>query len=398
MFSHSPDSLHDKRHSNSKRWSAVAGAMFLTLSMVWGSPAVSAQEGVSVEDVGEEDAQQEGADDSEETAGADQEGGESAQEESEEGAVSEDDADDSEETTEETETTETDEETTETETTEETTETETSVTTVQSDCTEDLGTLTEGLITREGTTSTECTRYLPQGYSFVIDIGDDSGEGSAKAFTFTLDTPMNLTITHKPGKDFDSADEPFMQLIEGHHGHETPIGTRLYRAMNVHTPTVIPLQVGIALRPGAYTIQLANWQWQHGGAFTYRLTIDAAVPSPSADYSSPLVLAPGVFKSTYPENYTDPIGDYDIYTPGPDDVDVHWWLSGDDAASFTISSEGEVNFATQPDYETPTDYYADNIYNFTVYVSRGTSTGDLDVEITVTDYDEDWTSDEPGGL
>src|SRR5262249_31418223 len=44
-------------------------------------------------------------------------------------------------------------------------------------------------------------------------------------------------------------------------------------------------------------------------------------------------------------------------------------LSGPDAGKFQISATGVLTFVTAPDYESPTDVGADNVYNVTVTVS-----------------------------
>jgi hypothetical protein len=52
-------------------------------------------------------------------------------------------------------------------------------------------------------------------------------------------------------------------------------------------------------------------------------------------------------------------------------------LSGSDAASFTISSDGALGFRTAPDFETPTDSDENNLYEVTIEASDGTASGSL---------------------
>ena len=62
---------------------------------------------------------------------------------------------------------------------------------------------------------------------------------------------------------------------------------------------------------------------------------------------------------------------------------------GADAAKFNINSAtGALTFATAPDYESPTDVGADNVYNVTVQVSEGTLTANKAVAVTVTNVNE----------
>ncbi len=62
---------------------------------------------------------------------------------------------------------------------------------------------------------------------------------------------------------------------------------------------------------------------------------------------------------------------------------------GADAAKFAInSSTGALTFVSAPDYETPTDAGADNVYNVTVQVSDGSLSASKAVAVTVTDVNE----------
>jgi protocadherin Fat 4 len=63
---------------------------------------------------------------------------------------------------------------------------------------------------------------------------------------------------------------------------------------------------------------------------------------------------------------------------------------GADAAKFTInSSTGALDFVSAPDYETPTDVGADNVYNVTVQVSDGVGGFDnQSIAVTVTNVNE----------
>ena len=74
--------------------------------------------------------------------------------------------------------------------------------------------------------------------------------------------------------------------------------------------------------------------------------------------------------------------------PDPDNDQVIWSLSGDDAGDFSISNTGELTFQTAPDHEAPADDNTDNRYELTVDASDGSVKGTLDVTVTVTDVNE----------
>ena len=81
----------------------------------------------------------------------------------------------------------------------------------------------------------------------------------------------------------------------------------------------------------------------------------------------------------------------------PEHDDLTWSLSGTDSDDFTISSSGALAFSSLPDFERPTDFGRNNVYQFTLQVSDAKSaTGDpdpaidatLDVTVTVTNVGE----------
>jgi len=89
------------------------------------------------------------------------------------------------------------------------------------------------------------------------------------------------------------------------------------------------------------------------------------------------------------------------YTARATDADngaaLSYSLSGADAALFDINSAtGVVTFKAAPDFETPDDAGADNVYDLVVTVTDGTDTVDQAVVITVTDENDNapvFTSD-----
>ena len=69
---------------------------------------------------------------------------------------------------------------------------------------------------------------------------------------------------------------------------------------------------------------------------------------------------------------TDPEGDL-----------VTFSLQGTDAAAFAITSDGTVTFVDAPDYSTPIDSDADNVYQVTVVASDGASSSSVALVVTV---------------
>src|SRR6266567_226395 len=64
-------------------------------------------------------------------------------------------------------------------------------------------------------------------------------------------------------------------------------------------------------------------------------------------------------------------------------------VGGADAARFTVdASTGALSFVSAPDYETPTDAGANNVYDVTVQVSDGTLTDTQAIAVTVADVAE----------
>ena len=69
-------------------------------------------------------------------------------------------------------------------------------------------------------------------------------------------------------------------------------------------------------------------------------------------------------------------------------------LSGDDASLMTLSSTGALSFISAPDYETPGDADANNVYEATVTVTDGTDQATQAINVTVTDLEEATTANE----
>ena len=79
-----------------------------------------------------------------------------------------------------------------------------------------------------------------------------------------------------------------------------------------------------------------------------------------------------------------------INASDPDGDSLSYSISGgSDQALFTIhSSTGELVFNTSPDYESPGDSGADNVYDLQIAVTDGSGSSTLDLGVTVTDVNE----------
>ncbi len=108
------------------------------------------------------------------------------------------------------------------------------------------------------------------------------------------------------------------------------------------------------------------------------------------DSSSPVVLPPSV--NSAPQITTGPTGNVTenettVLTVQATDADgdgLSFSISGgDDADDFSISAAGALSFASQPNFELPTDADQDNVYHLAVRVSDGSASDTIDLTITV---------------
>ena len=103
------------------------------------------------------------------------------------------------------------------------------------------------------------------------------------------------------------------------------------------------------------------------------------------DINEPPVVT-GTTTTEYAENDTGAVETY--IATDPESAQILWSLSGTDEDDFTISQSGDLEFASTPDYEAPTDSEPNNIYQVTVQAADGNSTTTRAVTITVTDMNE----------
>ena len=95
----------------------------------------------------------------------------------------------------------------------------------------------------------------------------------------------------------------------------------------------------------------------------------------------------GTTKFTYRENGTAAVHTY--RATDPEKREITWSLSGPDGGDFAVSETGVLSFASPPDYESPADSGADNVYEVSV-VARDDAfnSASLSVTVTVTDVNE----------
>ena len=128
---------------------------------------------------------------------------------------------------------------------------------------------------------------------------------------------------------------------------------------------------------------------------TYTVTVTAADPAGLSDTATVTITVADVDEDPvvsgnaaidYAENGTGMVAAY--AATDPENGDIAWSVSGDDADDFEISGAGMLTFMNPPDFESPTDANADNMYSVMVVASDGTNDGAMGVTVTVTDVDE----------
>ena len=128
---------------------------------------------------------------------------------------------------------------------------------------------------------------------------------------------------------------------------------------------------------------------------TYTVTVTAADPAGLSDTATVTITVTDVDEDPvvsgnaavdYAENGAGMVATY--AATDPENGDIAWSLSGDDADDFEISGAGMLTFMSPPDFEGPTDANADNMYSVMVVASDGTNDGAMGVTVTVTDVEE----------
>ena len=91
------------------------------------------------------------------------------------------------------------------------------------------------------------------------------------------------------------------------------------------------------------------------------------------------------------ENAAHPVQQYSASDPESVSSIASWSLGGRDSGDFTITN-GQLQFANTPDFESPADSGGNNVYNVTVRATDNATppkTGSFDVTVTVKDLNEE---------
>ncbi len=116
------------------------------------------------------------------------------------------------------------------------------------------------------------------------------------------------------------------------------------------------------------------------GAFT--AAQELAVTVLPLNDNAPVVTSPDKF--FIPENITTIASLTATDADRPAQPLTYSIIGGADAAKFSIvSATGELTFVAAPDFETPTDFNLDNIYEIVIQVSDGTSNVTKNISVQV---------------
>ena len=140
---------------------------------------------------------------------------------------------------------------------------------------------------------------------------------------------------------------------------------------------------------------LTNAPLDHETKDSYSVTVKAGDPSLLSDTITvtitvndvdepPVLSGPDVVD--YPENGADAVARYTAVDPENDQIS--WSLEGDDKDLFEING-GALTFKSSPDHDIPGDDDNNNVYLVTVKVTARTSSVTLDVEVTVSNVNEE---------
>ncbi|HEX8104180.1 MAG TPA: cadherin domain-containing protein [Solirubrobacteraceae bacterium] len=129
----------------------------------------------------------------------------------------------------------------------------------------------------------------------------------------------------------------------------------------------------------SYSIQVSSTD-SHGGSSGENFTIHVTDVDEAPAFTSGAT--PSVAENT--------VAAQDVDATDPEGASVTYSItSGADAALFTInSSTGALEFLTSPDFESPADAGANNVYDVQVTASDGTKTAAQDIAVTVTNANE----------
>ena len=139
-----------------------------------------------------------------------------------------------------------------------------------------------------------------------------------------------------------------------------------------------------------YTVEVTATDSSNASA-TVMVTIKVTDDDEQPVISEGGLVVTGRSRVDYEENGTDAVATYTA--SGPDAAMARWSLSGADARRFSIDAGGVLTFRTSPDFGSPRDTDANNVYMVTVVATDGTNTDTQTVAVTVTEVDETVESD-----
>lgn len=120
--------------------------------------------------------------------------------------------------------------------------------------------------------------------------------------------------------------------------------------------------------------------------FTVNVSDGSIVTSKAYSVSVGNVNEAPVFSIASAQNILENSGSTIVVTASdPDTSSLTYSLSGSDASKFSISSNGVLSFVSTPDYEAPSDYGSNNVFDLSVSVTDGEYSSSVTLVITLTD-------------
>ena len=120
--------------------------------------------------------------------------------------------------------------------------------------------------------------------------------------------------------------------------------------------------------------------------FTVNVSDGSIVTSKAYSVSVGNVNEAPVFSIASAQNILENSGSTIVVTASdPDTSSLTYSLSGSDASKFSISSNGVLSFVSTPDYEAPSDYGSNNVFDLSVSVTDGAYSSSVTLVITLTD-------------
>ena len=155
-------------------------------------------------------------------------------------------------------------------------------------------------------------------------------------------------------------------------------------------------------RDNVYLVTVRAWDGSSYGTRDVAVTVTDVNEAPVISVvivGGVIDVVDGEVSRDYAEDLTDPVGLF--LASDPEESAVTLSLVGSDEDVFELSGSGpsgscvsgscELRFGDLPDFESPADSGANNVYEVTVRAGDGNSHGTRDVVVTVTNVDEDGT-------